>query len=196
MSSPFDARPIVVAVAGPNGAGKTTFYEAHLRPAGLRFVNADELARELGLDAYKSAEVAGRLRETLLEQSESFVFETVFSDPVGDKIGFLKKASARGYVVVLCFIGIEGPSVSEERVSMRVLQGGHDVPSKKLRERYPRTQRNLPVAIRELPHVLVFDNGDLRRPFRKVAEFEAGKIIEQHAPLPLWLSRATAASRR
>jgi predicted ABC-type ATPase len=190
VTSSFDARPIVVAVAGPNGAGKTTFYEAHLRPAGLRFVNADELARELGVDAYEAAELAGRLRETLLEQGESFVFETVFSDPVGDKVAFLKNASARGYTVVLCFIGIGGPRASEERVAMRVLQGGHDVPSKKLRERYPRTQRNLAVAIRELPHVLVYDNGDLRRPFRKVAEFEAGKVMEQHAPVPRWLTRA------
>jgi predicted ABC-type ATPase len=196
VTSPFDARPVVVAVAGPNGAGKTTFYEAHLRPAGLRFVNADELAHELGVDAYEAAELAGRLRETLLEQGESFVFETVFSDPVSDKIGFLKKASARGYTAVLCFIGIGGPSVSEERVAIRVLQGGHDVPSKKLRERYTRTQRNLAIAIRELPHVLIYDNDDLRRPFRKVAEFEAGKVKKQYPPLPRWLSRAAATSGR
>jgi predicted ABC-type ATPase len=196
VTSPFDARPIVVAVAGPNGAGKTAFYEAHLRPAALRFVNADELARELGVDAYEAAELAGRLRETLLEQGESFVFETVFSDPVGEKVAFLKNASARGYTVVLCFIGIDGPRVSEERVAMRVLQGGHDVPSKKLKERYPRTQRNLAIAIRELPHVLIYDNGDLRRPFRKVAEFEGGKVTEQHALLPRWLSLAIKSSRR
>ena len=44
MSSPLDQRPLVVAVTGPNGAGKTTFYHAHLKPAGLRFVNADVLA--------------------------------------------------------------------------------------------------------------------------------------------------------
>ena len=196
MTSPFDARPIVVAVAGPNGAGKTTFYEAHLRPAGLRFVNADELARELRVDAYRAAELAGRLRETLLEQGESFVFETVFSDPVGDKAGFLKNASARGYTVVLCFIGIDGASVSEERVAMRVLQGGHDVPSQKLRARYPRILRNLAIATRELPHVLVYDNTDLGRPFRKVAEFDSGHVVEQHEPLPRWLSRAVRPSRR
>jgi predicted ABC-type ATPase len=196
VTSPLDARPIVVAVAGPNGAGKTTFYEAHLQPAGLRFVNADELARELGVGAYEAAELAGRLRETLLEQGESFVFETVFSDPVGDKIAFLKKASARGYTVVLCFIGVSGPSVSAVRVAMRVLQGGHDVPSKKLRERYPRTQQNLAIAIRDLPHVLVYDNGDLLRPFRKVAEFEAGKVTEQHSPLPRWLSRIVTPGSR
>lgn len=190
MNSPLDARPIVVAVAGPNGAGKTTFYEAHLAPAGLRFVNADDLARELGMGGYEAAALAGRLRQTLLEQGESFVFETVFSDPVGDKLAFLKRAEAMGHAVVLCFIGIDGPEVSEQRVAMRVLQGGHDVPAKKLEERFPRTLRNLARAVRELPHVLVFDNGDLDRPFRKVAVFERGRLVEKQAPWPRWLPRA------
>jgi len=196
VTSVFDARPILVAVAGPNGAGKTTFYEAHLAPAGLRFVNADDLARELEVDAYEAAELAGRLREALLEQGESFVFETVFSDPVGDEVAFLEKAAAQGYTVVLCFVGIDGPGVSEERVAMRVLQGGHDVPARKRQERYPRTLKNLRKAIQLLPHVLVFDNSDLARPFRKVAEFEAGKVIERSAPMPGWLVRALAKGRR
>ncbi len=106
MTSPLDARPIVVAVAGPNGAGKTTFYAAHL--------------------------------------------------------------STRGYTVVLCFIGLDSPELCDERVAMRVLQGGHDVPTEKL-ARYPRTLENLARAIRELPHVLVFDNSALLEPFREVA---------------------------
>jgi len=189
VTSPFDARPIVVAIAGPNGAGKSTFYEVHLRPAGLRFVNADELARELGVDAYQAAEVAGQLRRALVEQGESFVFETVFSDPVGDKLEFLKAAEKKSYTVVLCFIGLDGPGLSEERVAMRVLQGGHDVPTGKLRARYPRTLANLAKAIKELAHVLVFDNSDMRRPFRKVAAFERGKLLEKHTPLPRWLPR-------
>jgi predicted ABC-type ATPase len=190
VTSPFDARPIVVAVAGPNGAGKSTFYEAHLRPAGLRFVNADELSRELGVDAYQAAEVAGQLRRALVEQGESFVFETVFSDPVGDKLEFLKRAEKKGYTVVLCFIGLDGPGLSEERVAMRVLQGGHDVPTDKLRARYPRTLANLAKAMEELAHVLVFDNSDMRRPFRRVAAFEAGKRIDKHPPSPRWLPRS------
>jgi len=189
VTSPFDARPIVVAVAGPNGAGKSTFYEAHLRPAGLRFVNADELAHELGVDAYQAAELAGQLRKALVEQGESFVFETVFSDPVGDKLEFLKQAEKRGYTVVLVFIGLDGPGLSEERVAMRVLQGGHDVPTEKLQARYPRTMENLAKAIRELPHVQVFDNSDLSRPFRKVAEFANGRETGKTGSRPRWMPR-------
>ena len=51
----------MVALAGPNGAGKTTFYEAHLKDCGLRFLNADILAGELGTDAYQGAEIAAKL---------------------------------------------------------------------------------------------------------------------------------------
>jgi predicted ABC-type ATPase len=109
---------LIVALAGPNGAGKSTFYHAHLRLAGLRFVNADVLARALKINAYEAANVADSLRRELVRQRESFVFETVFSDPVGDKIGFLREAAAAGYTVVLCFIGISGADVSEQRVAM------------------------------------------------------------------------------
>src|ERR1039457_1752757 len=100
----LDARPVIVALAGPNGAGKTTFYSAHLRPSGLRFVNADEIAAQTGLDAYEAAAFANALRLELVRQRESFVFETVFSDPVGDKLNFLKTAADAGYAVVLCYI--------------------------------------------------------------------------------------------
>ena len=187
MSSPFDARPIVVALAGPNGAGKTTFFGAHLARAGLRFVNADELARELELDAPEAAKVASKVRDALVEQRESFVLETVFSDPVGEKLAFLKRAAALGYTVVLCFIGLDSAERSDERVAMRVMQGGHDVPPEKLAARYPRTLENLRRALRELPHVLVFDNSDLGRPFTKVAEIVNGATRDLAEPLPAWL---------
>jgi predicted ABC-type ATPase len=187
MSSPLDQRPIVVALAGPNGAGKTTFYYAHLQPAGLRFVNADLLARELNIDPYEAAAVATSIREELIRQRESFVFETVFSDPVGGKLSFLSDAAAAGYTVLLCFIGTSGPEVSEERVAMRVSQGGHDVPSDKLVSRYPRILKNLRKALRTLPHVWVFDNDDLRSPFRLVAVCEGGRLVKLHRPVPVWL---------
>jgi predicted ABC-type ATPase len=91
--SVYDRRPIVIAVAGPNGAGKSTFYHAHLAAAGMRFVNADMIAHALALAPYEAARVADALRRQLLSQGESFVFETVFSDPVGDKVAFLQEAA-------------------------------------------------------------------------------------------------------
>jgi predicted ABC-type ATPase len=190
-----DQRPILVALAGPNGAGKTTFYHAHLRPAGLRFLNADEIARELEMDAYEAARVVTELRQELVRQRESFVLETVFSDPVGDKLSFLKMAAQSGYTVVLCFIGLSGPETSEQRVAMRVSQGGHDVPSEKLVSRFPRTLANLQAAIRELPHVLIFDNDDLA-PFRRAAVIEGGRLFWSAGSVPKWLSQLLPSLQR
>jgi predicted ABC-type ATPase len=183
----LDKRPVIVALTGPNGAGKTTFYEAHLKASGLRFLNADILAGELGIDSYQGAEIAAKLRQEFVNQGESFVFETVFSDPVGDKLSFLKQAVQQGYAVVMCFIGIAGSGRSEERVAMRVSQGGHDVPTDKLAARFPRTMTNLKQAIRELPCVLVFDNDDLRIPFRLLAVFQNGRQRFLAKSIPDWL---------
>lgn len=191
MELPLDRRPLIVALAGPNGAGKSTFYHAHLRMAGLRFVNADVLARALKINPYEAATVADSLRRELVRQRESFVFETVFSDPVGDKLGFLRDAAAAGYTVVLCFIGISGADVSEQRVAMRVTQGGHDVPTEKLESRYPRTMANLKTALLEIRHVWIFDNDDLRAPYRLVAVYEHGKLVALHKPVPRWLGKPT-----
>ena len=183
----LDQRPVIIALAGPNGAGKTTFYQAHLRPAGLRFVNADVVARELRIESYPAVRVAAGIRNELVNQRESFVFETVFSDPVGDKLEFLWTASQAGYNTILCFIGIAGPRVSEQRVAMRVSQGGHDVPTEKLEERFPGILANLKAALMELPNVLVFDNNDLRKPYRLVAVVHRGCVMKLRRPVPAWL---------
>jgi predicted ABC-type ATPase len=184
----FDKRPVLIVLAGPNGAGKSTFYETFLEPQALQFINADVLARELGIDAYSAARVATSLREELLRQRVSFVFETVFSDPAGDKLAFLRDAADQGFTVVLCFIGISGPETSERRVAQRVTEGGHDVPSDKLITRFPRTLENLRRSIRELPHVLIYDNDDLNDPYRLVATFDSGQLIESATDLPVWLT--------
>lgn len=188
MSDPFAARPLLVAIAGPNGAGKSTFFEARLRSQmNLVFVNADEIARDHEIDAYAAAEVADRIRRELLAMRESFVFETVFSDPEGAKVAFLRDAIAAGYHVVLCFVGVASVDDSDERVGMRVLQGGHDVPRAKLEARFPRTLENLTRALATLPNVIVYDNSDLTHPYREVLRKIDGAVAAAASPLPAWL---------
>jgi predicted ABC-type ATPase len=187
----LDRRPLLIAIAGPNGAGKTTFFESHLAQLGLRFVNADALADEMALDPYEAARVAESIRSALLARRESFAFETVLSDPVGDKIAFLEEAARQGYTVVLFYIGVADAKQSEERVAIRVAQGGHDVPTGKIRARFPRTLANLRAGVSRLPHVLVYDNSDLRRPFRHVATFDHGRQAYLSRRIPAWLKRCT-----
>jgi predicted ABC-type ATPase len=190
MTEWLDRRPLIVAIAGSNGAGKSTFYNTYLRRAGLPFVNADLLAAGLAVDNYRAAAIAESIRQEMVQRRESFVFETVFSDPGGDKLRLLEGASAEGYTAVLIFIGISSPESSEQRVSMRVAKGGHDVPDDKLRERFPRTVANLAGALHMLPMVIVYDNDDLLNPYRKVAVFANRVAQEVHKPLPAWFRKA------
>ena len=171
----LDQRPVVVALAGPNGAGKSTFYESFLSASGLRFIKADELALSLGIPAYDAAELSGALRKVLIAQRESFIFETVLSDPIGEKVEQLASYSELGYTVALVFIRLDNSDESIRRVSMRVSQGGHDIPDDKLRKRFRRTQANLRRAIRSLLHVLVYDNQNLSNPYQLVEVYEHGQ---------------------
>jgi predicted ABC-type ATPase len=188
MKIPFySEQPNLIAIAGPNGAGKSTFYRAYLGHETLPFVNADVFAIQFEIGAYEAAELAEATRRDLFSRRESFIFETVFSDPVGGKLSFLLEASEQGYHVVLCFVGISDASVSQRRVTQRVIEGGHDVPTDKLITRYPRTMENLRLALLRLPLVLVYDNDDLRQPHRFCLAAGMGKVLETVEPVPEWL---------
>ena len=166
---------------------------SHFASAGLRFVCADVLADELDLQAYEAARLADDLRRSLIARQESFIFETVFSDPVGDKIAFLEEAVLLGYEVVLCYIGLSSPEESVDRVSIRAAQGGHDVPLDKLLSRYPscsrypRTLANLAAAVSRLPNVLIYDNSDMSEPYRLAAVYRQGWAEQVRDPVPEWL---------
>jgi predicted ABC-type ATPase len=179
-------RPVVVALAGPNGAGKSTFYEAVLSRTGLLFVNADVIAAATGVDAYTAADLAEAYRQKLIGQRESFIFETVFSDPVGEKLQTLCELERAGYTVLLIYIGIAGADQSATRVAMRVAQGGHDVPIDKIADRYARTLRNLSHALGLLRTVLVYDHSDLTQGYRLVVRKLNG-MMEIIGELPSWL---------
>ena len=182
--------PLLVMLAGPNGAGKTTFYEANLKSLELSFLNANLLARETGMDAYEAARVIASIRDRCIERGESFITETVFSDPVGEKVGVLARAVDRGYDVTLLYVGIESSDLSRERVRTRVAAGGHDVPPEKLKGRYRRSLDNLERAIERLPRVLLFDNSSFATPHRFLAEFRHGSCERRgEGKCPAWAKR-------
>ena len=190
MNFRLGRRPILIALAGSNGAGKSTFYDAFLSVEPLTFVNADIIAAELGIRAYEAAKFAEERRQEFVADGKSFIFETVLSDPVGEKIEFLRLAVTKGYAVVLFFIGLDSENTSIQRVAQRVTQGGHDVPDEKIRSRYQRTLSNLRRAIRILPTVATYDNSDLRRPYRFLAAYENGSLVERSDPWPPWFADA------
>jgi predicted ABC-type ATPase len=195
-----DARPRLVVIAGSNGAGKTTFYETYLERLPLPFVNADRIAKSIAPDdpapvAYEAAQIADQARRSLLAERRSFIMETVFSDPEGDKIAFLREAADAGYAVILLFIGIDGPDLSVLRVQQRAAEGGHDVPVDKLVSRFPRTLENLTRALTFAQLVLILDNSTTDTPFRHVATWQRGRETYRALREPDWLPIDPAVAR-
>lgn len=182
---------VLIVLAGPNGAGKSTFFELFLAETGVRFVNADHIARAIdpvnsAAVGYRAAADADLQRRSLLAEGASFCMETVFSDPVGDKLNFLRQAQAAGYTVFFVFIGIDSAELSIGRVMQRVEDGGHDVPDEKIRARFPRTLANLRRALEFVDYAWLFDNSSYDEPYCLVAAFERGRITQRTAVQPAW----------
>lgn len=184
----------MVILVGPNGAGKSSLYECHLKGLSLPFINADIIARTLvdaGAPAGEETErlaagLAERRRNEMVNRKESFITETVFSDPVGAKVGVLRAAQATGYTVVLLFVCVESAELSMLRVQTRVQAGGHNVPLDKIAARYERLRRNVKEALTFVDLAILVDNSALDRPLHPIAAVAGGQIIGKESPLPWW----------
>jgi predicted ABC-type ATPase len=188
--------PRLIVLAGPNGAGKSTFFAAHLQCLGLDFVNADVLVGTLGISVEEGARAADALRAEYVEARKSFVTETVFSDPVGAKLQFLRDAIAAGYDVALMFIGLSSSALSEARVAHRVAGGGHDVPTEKLARRYAQSLENLVQAMQFVPEVYVFDNSSAEHPHQLILSVRDRTVKIEMQVLPQWATEALCAYGR
>lgn len=175
-------------LAGGNGAGKSTFYHTQLEPLGLPFVNADILAKQLYPESpeqhsYDAAIIAEQIRKDLLEQGNSFCFETVFSHP--SKIDFVAHAKTLDYEIILVFIHLDSVSLNHSRIHQRITEGGHSVPAEKVETRIPRTLKNIRTVVPLCNFVYILDNSRLDNPFNKLVTISNGKIIKESV-LPPW----------
>lgn len=180
-------RPRLVMLAGPNGAGKSTFYDLYLAESALPFLNADVLSARTGMDSFDAARFLDAERDAMVERGESFITETVFSDPMGTKLELLRRAITAGHDVTLIYVGID-PDYVRARIDHRVAAGGHDVPTEKLAARYERSLANLRAALPFVPTVRIFDNSLAAEPHRLIAVFEAGvRTFLTDAAVPAWV---------
>ena len=177
-------------LAGGNGAGKSTFYRTSLlKKRGVQFVNADMIAKLINPESpeqvsYEAVHLVERFRDEFLLKGISFCFETVFSHE--SKIDFIAKAKAYGYQVILVYIHLENPGLNEARVSQRVTEGGHSVPSEKIHTRLPRTMKNVSVALQLADEARLLDNSSREEPYKEIALVKKGRRIRAVDPLSEW----------
>ena len=176
-------------LAGGNGAGKSTFYNRYFAKYGIKFVNADLIAKDLDSQnsegvSYHAATLAAKIREDLISQGVSFCFETVFSHE--SKIDFLAQAKANGYTIILVYIHLFNSSLNEARVRQRISEGGHSVPIEKIYSRIPRTMCLIKIALSIVDEARILDNSFKDNPFQQIIVMKSGNYEAKTDPLPEW----------
>jgi len=188
------ARPRLLIVAGPNGAGKTTVTEAGLAHQwfeGCQYINPDLIAqRELGdwndpNAVLQAAKLATERREACLRDGRSLAFETVFSAP--DKVDFVRRGIAAGFFVRLFFVGTDSPDINAARVARRMLQGGHEVPIRKILDRWARSIANCATVATLVDRLYVYDNSVDERAAQLLVRANHGSVARQYGPSRPWM---------
>jgi predicted ABC-type ATPase len=189
--------PVLHLIAGPNGAGKTALYQYLIAPRhpGLPFIDAQahEAAKLQHIGEAEPRALAARAwaddqRQALLRQGASFVTETVFSHP--SRLALIAQARTQGFEVVLYAMGLDEPRRLLQRVSQRVREGGHPVPSHKVLERYPRCMDHLRHAVFLADLALLIDAVDAHEGGPRLVASVTARQMQLHTVLrPRWVEK-------
>ena len=156
--------PRCIIIAGPNGAGKTTFAREFLPKDAhvVHFVNADLLAAGLSpLKPQLAALNAGRLflgeLDRLAKARQDFAFESTLSGLT--YLSRIKRWKTAGYRIEMVFLRVSSVPLLLRRITVRVKQGGHDVPRADVSRRFSRGWENFETAYKPLADTWeVYDN--------------------------------------
>jgi predicted ABC-type ATPase len=195
-----DSAPTITVLAGTNGAGKSSIGGAQLEAARAPFYNPDAETRELMAanpamtldEANAAAWGIGKERlETAIESRTNFNFETTLGGTTIARL--LTQAHVNGLRVRVWYCGLRDAELHVARVRARVLQGGHDIPEKKIRERYDASRNNLCSILPSIDELILYDNSDDADPHAgraprpvQLLHYRDGKILILASAMPAW----------
>ncbi|MDO4709710.1 MAG: hypothetical protein Q4B94_07915 [Pseudomonadota bacterium] len=155
--------PRIFVLAGVNGAGKSTIAGAALQRIGMGWFNPDTFARELAASTGKPLEAANaeawhegvRRLDAAISERQDYAFETTLG---GNTIAAKLRQATGSHDVVMWFCGLDSVERHIARVRQRVRHGGHDIPEKKIRQRWHSSIANLIALLPHLRQLHVYDN--------------------------------------
>jgi predicted ABC-type ATPase len=186
-------KPRLIIVAGPNGSGKTTITETLLKHAWMDdcvYINPDIIAQQEFGDwnsteaILNAANKAQQIRQQCLSLKQDMAFETVFSGP--DKLEFVRQAKTAGFFIRLFFVCTNDPSINAQRVALRVMDGGHDVPIPKIIGRYYRSIANCVESLSWVDRAYFYDNSETDQDPRLLFKVSEGKLVKTYGGLTPW----------
>jgi predicted ABC-type ATPase len=183
----------LIVVAEPNGSGKTTITEKLLRHEWMEdcvYINPDLIAQQEFGDwnspkaVIKAANRAKKMREDCLFNMASMATETVFS--TSEKVEFVHRAKVAGFFIRLFFVCTNDPFINAQRVALRVMEGGHDVPISKIISRYYRSISNCVEVMPFIDRVYFYDNSETDTDPLLMFKVTNGKITKFYTDLAPW----------
>jgi len=174
VPEPKNERPVFWVIAGPNGSGKSSLYSAHDAEAfyqSIWIINPDlltERIRQVEKLTLHEANLEALVRVEAWLQASINAHQTVGVETVlsTDKYRRLVLAAKqRQFEFRLVYMVLESPDLNVERVRLRALKGGHDVPEMKIRERWAKSLQQLPWFLDQADWAAIYDNSgdELRR---------------------------------
>lgn len=187
-------KPVLIVIAGPNGSGKTSTTRLVIKHEWAEqcvYINPDEIAQSKFGDwndvnaVHQAVEYCETWREQLLQERKDFIFETVLSSD--GKVDFLKRAKEAGYFIRMFFICTESPTINAARIANRVMEGGHDVPIKKIISRYEKAIINSIKVAGFADRTYFYDNSIENQNAQLLFRTIDGKLAKQYVEtLPQW----------
>jgi predicted ABC-type ATPase len=154
------------------------------------YINPDVIAQEKFGDwnsqdaIIKAANHAQEIREECLATMKSIAFETVFSIP--EKVHFVNRAKEAGFFIRLFFICTNDPSINAQRVALRVMEGGHDVPIQKIINRYYRSIANCIEAVPVVDRAYFYDNSETDQDPKLLFKIINGEVVKKYNEFTPW----------
>lgn len=159
-------KPVLIVIAGPNGSGKTTITSKILHHEWLEqavYINPDFIAQEKFGD---------------WNSDDSVLKAAQFCEKWREEC--LENHS----------VCTESPQINAARIAKRVMEGGHDVPIKKIVSRYQKAILNSILAAKISDRAYFYDNSIENQEALLLFRTTDGSLTKQYkAKIPQWSNK-------